>query len=117
MSEAPARLLAEIKAFGPELAEIWTPRHEAAIERAREAANAWFGFVDDNYLGLLREIRPHAERVTRQYLAEQKAVEQKLSKLRTEHVRIAETVKHIVSGQPELAASGISLDPSVVPLP
>jgi|SRR5271165_2804217 len=117
VSDRDQQLLATIRAFGPELSDVWEPRLKAALDLASDAAGAYFGYLDSHFTDLLAELEPDAKRIVGQYRAEREKAAKVLGKLEGERNDIAAAARQIIVGVRPFTHDDISTDPSELPLP
>jgi hypothetical protein len=111
------KLLEEIRAFGPELHDIWEPRIEAALKVTAEAGEAYRHFLWNNWRELVSELEPGAKRIQQAYVAEEQKAAERLSKLRAERDAIAEMIRAAITGVRPLFGEDVPHDPLLIPLP
>lgn len=110
-------LLARIRAFGPELRDIWAPKRAAAIDLAAAAAAEYDSFLRGHWRELLSELEPAATEVHESYHAELARCREKLVPLEDRRDRIAEAARHFTRGVRPFVAADVSDNPGDVPLP
>ncbi len=116
VSDDDAKLLDQIKAFGPELRDVHEPRLQAALRLAEDEAATYYAFLDSHARELLAEIEPEAHRIRDEYVREAEKVSERLRKLQGERGAIAEAVRHFTAGTPGIAQD-IPDDPRELALP
>lgn len=110
-------LLVQIRSFGPELRDVWDPRLHEAIELARDAAGAYYQFIDTHGPQLVEELEPAARRFHAEYQREISRAQERLAKLSEQRQRYATASRHFLAGTRPFTATDVPDDPSLPPLP
>lgn len=93
-----AALLADIKTFGEELRDTWDPQIENALALARDAADAYHTFLDENESGLLLELKPEGDRLSKLYKSEQETFRKRTEKLGQERGLVEHAARQFSHG-------------------